>query len=104
MPIPIPGFPLFNRMPGRPASVGNGQPVQKQDRTEVSRMKLMINQLKGNMQESEMRASAAENRVAMLQKQMRDLEKVKIVPPPIENDDATKVDQATVDQMEKDHE
>jgi hypothetical protein len=33
----------------------------------------MINQMKGTMQESEMRASAAENRVAMLQKQIKDL-------------------------------
>ena len=100
------GFPLslYNKAPGRSAAVGNGESVQKQDRTEVSRMKLMINQLKGNMQESEMRASAAENRVAMLQKQIRDLEKVKVVPPPIENDVDAKVDQATIDQMEKDHE
>lgn len=34
----------------------------------------MINQMKGNMKESEMRASAAENRVAMLQAQIKALE------------------------------
>jgi len=103
MPMPMQGFPLYNRMPGKPAAVGN-EPVKKEDRTEVSRMKFMINQLKGNMQESEMRASAAENRVAMLQKQIRDLKNAKIEPPPIENDDAAaKVIQATLDQIEKDH-
>ena len=44
------------------------------NRTEVSRMKFMINQMKGTMKESEMRATAAEHRVGMLQKQLRDLE------------------------------
>jgi cell fate (sporulation/competence/biofilm development) regulator YmcA (YheA/YmcA/DUF963 family) len=61
-----------------------------------------MNQLKGGMQESEMRASAAENRVVMLQKQIRDLEKAKIEQPPIQNDDAAKVDHAAVDEIEKD--
>jgi len=37
-------------------------------------MKFMINQLKGNMQESEMRASAAEYRVAMLQQKIKDMD------------------------------
>lgn len=104
--MPMPSFPLsmYNKAPERSAAVDNGEPVQKQERTEVSRMKFMINQLKGNMQESEMRASAAENRVAMLQKQVRDLEKAKVVPPPIgKDDDAAKIIQATIDQMEKDH-
>jgi hypothetical protein len=48
------------------------------ERTEVSRLKFVINQLRGNMQESEMRASAAENRVAMLQQQMKEMEGNKI--------------------------
>ena len=37
-------------------------------------MKFMINQLRGSMQESEMRATAAEHRVAMLQGQIKELE------------------------------
>jgi hypothetical protein len=44
------------------------------DRTEMSRLKFVINQLKGNMQESEMRASAAENRVAVLQQQLKEMD------------------------------
>jgi len=48
------------------------QKSKKKDFTEVSRLRFMLNQLKGNMQESEMRAGAAERRVAMLQKQIRD--------------------------------
>jgi hypothetical protein len=51
-----------------------GDATGSSDRTEVSRLKFVINQLKGNMQESEMRASAAENRVAMLQQQMKEME------------------------------
>lgn len=48
------------------------QKSKKKDFTEVSRLRFMLNQLKGNMQESEMRAGAAERRVAMLQKQIQD--------------------------------
>mmetsp|Transcript_16513 Transcript_16513/g.20185 ORF Transcript_16513/g.20185 Transcript_16513/m.20185 type:complete len:377 (-) Transcript_16513:181-1311(-) len=40
------------------------------DKTELNRTKFLMNQLKGNLQESEMRASAAERRVATLQKDL----------------------------------
>ncbi len=51
-----------------------GDTTSSSSKAEVSRLKFMINQMKGNMKESEMRASAAENRVAMLQAQIKALE------------------------------
>lgn len=107
--------PLYLR-PGRPAPVVNDRYITSEmnnnkDRTEVSRMKFMINQLKGSAQESEMRADAAENRVAMLQLQIIKLESAKVEHPEIEqpkedndNDDASNMDQAILDKTEKEHE
>ncbi len=43
---------------------------RKETHTEINRLKFMLNQLKGNMKESELRATAAERRVAMLQAQI----------------------------------
>lgn len=43
------------------------------DNTELNRTKFLLNQARGNIQESEMRATAAERRVAMLQKEIREL-------------------------------
>jgi hypothetical protein len=101
--------PLYLK-PGRSASVINERYVNSdsknhnKDRTEVSRLKFMINQLKGSAQESEMRAGAAENRVAMLQEQIKKLESAKNKQPK-EKDDAPKVDQAILAaDMKKDHE
>lgn len=42
------------------------------DSTELNRAKFLLNQARGNLQESEMRATAAENRVAMLQKEIKE--------------------------------
>lgn len=63
----------LQQVPLRDISMRNVSDEKTSSRTEVSRLKFMINQMKGTMQESEMRASAAENRVAMLQKQIKDL-------------------------------
>lgn len=85
-----------NPLSGTPRSIGKGElivsPLQQvslddpytrngadrkttssSDRTEVSRMKFRFSQLKGTLQESEMRATAAEHRVALLQKEIKDL-------------------------------
>ena len=67
------------------------------NRSEVSRMKFIVNQMKGNMQESEMRATAAENRVAMLQKQIRQLEQDK-------KEVDGKVDEEAMNKLKAEHE
>lgn len=67
------------------------------NRSEVSRMKFIVNQMKGNVQESEMRATAAENRVAMLQKQIRQLEQDK-------KEVDTKVDEEAMNKLKAEHE
>ena len=49
--------------------------LDKGDRNnEVKRIKFMMNQLRGSLQESEMRATAAERRVAALQKSLNEME------------------------------
>ncbi len=44
---------------------------QSEDRTELNRTKLLLSQARGNLKESEMRATAAENRVARLTQEMK---------------------------------
>ncbi len=46
---------------------------QSDDKTELNRTKLLLSQARGDLQESEMRASAAEHRVARLQQEMKSL-------------------------------
>ncbi len=68
------------------------------NRTEVSRMKFQINQMKGNMKESEMRATAAEHRVGMLQKQLKELEDN------VESEENTEKSRKKVDNLKKGYE
>jgi len=90
----------------------NPSDTGKNDRTEVSRLKFVINQLKGNMQESEMRATAAENRVAMLQQQMKEMEGIKTNIIQEDKEESLKkeksqspmVEQVKVDKLKQQHE
>ena len=46
---------------------------QSDDKTELNRTKLLLSQARGDLQESEMRATAAEHRVARLKQEMKSL-------------------------------
>jgi chromosome segregation ATPase len=60
------------------------------NKTEEKRLKFIINQLKGNVQEADMRAGAAERRVAILQKTLKEMKENAPIQPNGEQVEKTK--------------